>query len=263
MKDTVENDHVGTFTDWRLRLWGESIDSKKAKPFPLPQDEDDEDDEETQPGHVVTTSVSVGPTTSLMAHPTDHPERPTAIKDTNKPSTTSSISSSSSSLSLSITTSTTIPTATPTSTGTPGYSLPSIFPTFGVSPRTQIWIYGAIIAIIIFCIGLGAFICVWRKRRGRADRMDYEFEMVNDEDRDGATEPLSGGDGGGGGGGRRRRRGGELYDAFADGGSDEELFTDDEGEQEYRDEEPGEKGNNRNHKGKSPDRGGDLSEKGK
>ena len=92
--------------------------------------------------------------------------------------------------------------------------------------------------------------------------MDYEFEMVNDEDRDGATEPLSGGDGSGVGGGRRKKRGGELYDAFADGGSDEEIFTDDEeGEQEYRDEELGEKGKNRD-KGKQPDRDGIFSEKG-
>ena len=92
--------------------------------------------------------------------------------------------------------------------------------------------------------------------------MDYEFEMVNDEDRDGAAEPLSGGDGSGVGvGGRRKRRGGELYDAFADGGSDEEIFTDDdEEEQAYRDEVPGEKDDARN-KGKLPGRGPPLSEK--
>ena len=29
--------------------------------------------------------------------------------------------------------------------------MPSIFPTFGVSKRTQIWIYGALTLIILFC----------------------------------------------------------------------------------------------------------------
>ena len=229
MKDTVENEFIGTFTDWRLRLWGESIDASKAKPFPMPLDEDDEDDEETQTAHVFTTSVSVLPTTSLEPHPTDHPERPTAIKPVNDAEITTSAASVVATTSSTTSSTTSATSSAATSTATNAYSLPSIFPTFGVSPRTQIWIYGAITAIIIFCIALGAFFCVWRRRRGRTDHMEYEFEMVNDSEADGADQPLSGDK-------RRKRRGGELYDAFA-GGSDEELFSDDE-EEQYKDEKP-------------------------
>lgn len=71
--------------------------------------------------------------------------------------------------------------------------------------------------------------------------------MVNDQDVDGAGEPLNGE------GGRRKRRGGELYDAFA-GESDEEIFSDAEAEQ-YKDD-PDEK--KTGARGKSPP---DVSEK--
>lgn len=56
--------------------------------------------------------------------------------------------------------------------------------------------------------------------------------MLDDQD---AAAPLSGRGGVGGRKGRKtKRRGGELYDAFA-GGSDEELFSEDEREEVYRD----------------------------
>jgi kexin len=224
VKDTVVNKNIGTFTDWRMTLWGESIDPSKAKPYPMPTEFDDDDDEDDQPAttisaQVSTTSVAVGSTTSLPTQPTDHIERPTPNKE-NKPTVSATTTASSSTISS---------TAPAAATSSSGMFLPSIFPTFGVSPKTQVWIYGAIVAIIIFCAALGVFFCIWRKRRGRVDRADYEFEVVNNEDLDGAGEPLSGD------GVRRQRRGGELYDAFA-GESDEEIFS--EAEEEYKDERP-------------------------
>ena len=248
VKDTVVNEHIGTLTDWRITLWGESIDAAKAVPYPMPKEEDeyppDENDHpDPAPTLVATTSVSVGPTTTLPDHPTDHPERPTANKPEDKqPLVTGQGMATTTATSASNTaSSTTSSSATPTSTS--WFTLPQLP---GVSPRTQIWIYGAITAILIFCVALGIFFCVWRKRRGRVSRADYEFEMVNDEDVDGAGEPLSGE------GARRKRRGGELYDAFA-GESDEEIFSD--AEHEYKDE-PTEKSRRR---GESPV--GELSEK--
>jgi kexin len=109
--------------------------------------------------------------------------------------------------------------------------LPSIFPTFGVSKRTQIWIYGAVALILVFVIGLGAYLFVARRKRLRDSRDSYEFEVLDDvEDRE-DTGML----GAAAGPKKRARRGGELYDAFA-GESDEDLISDEEGDEgPYRD----------------------------
>ena len=230
VKDTVVNQQIGTFTDWRMTLWGESIDPQKAVPYPMPTDFDDDHDEDddaspgTAPVIVGTTSISVPTSTDLSPNPSDHIDRPVNSKIGPSATVTSSATLSTS---TSAATSTSSSTTSATASASPDSFLPSIFPTFGVSPKTQIWIYGAIAAIIIFCIALGAFFCVWRRRRARTSRADYEFEMVNDEDVDGAGQPLNGE------GVRRKRRGGELYDAFA-GESDEEIFS--EAEEQYKDE---------------------------
>lgn len=114
-----------------------------------------------------------------------------------------------------------IPTSTPVSES----FLPSFFPTFGASKRTQAWIYAAIGSIIVFCIGLGLYFNVQRHRRIRDNpRDDYDFEVIEDEDELHAMTGLSG---------RTQRRGGELYNAFA-GESDEGMFSDDDAEP-YRD----------------------------
>lgn len=115
--------------------------------------------------------------------------------------------------------------------------LPSPFPSFGVSKVTQIWIYGSVALIFIFCVALGIYFVVQRRKRLRnTPRDDYEFEMVA-EDEEGY--PLSGAAAAGALSGKkqsqRRRRGGELYDAFA-GESDEEIFSESEvGEKPYYD----------------------------
>lgn len=219
VKDHKMNEHNGTFTDWRITLWGESIDGSKQQLFPMPTDEDD-DDHDAIPAHVATTSLSaIVSQTELPIKPTDHIDRPVNAKPTSAVlSTTSGVTS---------------PTSASSSQATdspkPAYILPSIFPTFGVSPRTQIWIYGAFATIVLFCIALGVFFCVWRRRCARTNGADYEFEMLDDQDT-GAGVPLNAN------GRRVKRRAGELYDAFA-GESDEEIFS--EGEEEYKDEDPG------------------------
>ena len=106
--------------------------------------------------------------------------------------------------------------------------LPHYFPTFGVSKRTQIWIYGALAIIVLFCAGLASYIYIIRRRRRRNERDDYEFEMLDD---DGEGVNATGGK-------RTKRRAGELYDAFA-GESDEDnqLLSDedDEDDEAYHD----------------------------
>lgn len=201
------NDRKGTFVDWHLKLWGESIDASKAIPLPMPTEDDDDDHDAT------TTATPIAITTSLPPHPDatntaiftslpdDHPERPVKPSNTNGASESPATS--------------TQPAAAETTTGSSW--LPSFLPTFGVSSRTQAWIYGALGLIVTFCAGLGAWLWVMRRRRLRNNPRDnYEFEPLNPDE---ATGLNSGREKG------TRRRGGELYDAFA-GGSDDEEFED-------------------------------------
>ncbi|KAI0474710.1 peptidase S8/S53 domain-containing protein [Xylaria cf. heliscus] len=207
IRDTQVNEHKGTFVDWHLKLWGESIDASKAKLLPMPTDEDDADHD------VTTTATPTAITTSLPPHPDatntaittsvpdDHPERPV------KPSKTGSDGEPSAS--------NTQPAAAETTTESSW--LPSFLPTFGVSSRTVAWIYGALGLIVAFCVGLGAWLWWVRRKRLRNNPRDtYEFEPLNADE----TVGLDGGREKG-----TKRRGGELYDAFA-GGSDDEEFND-------------------------------------
>ncbi|KAI1360945.1 peptidase S8/S53 domain-containing protein [Xylaria arbuscula] len=205
IRDTKVNEHKGVFIDWHLKLWGESIDASKSTLLPMPTDDDDADHD------ITTTATPTAFTTNLPPHPDatntaittslpdDHPTRPV------KPSKTDSSSA---------------PSATGTEsaaaeTTTESSWLPSFLPTFGVSSRTQVWIYGAIGLIVTFCAGLGTWLWFVRRKRLRNNPRDkYEFEPLNpDGSADLGGEQEKG----------NKRRGGELYDAFAGGSDDEEL----------------------------------------
>ena len=206
----------GRFLDWRLNLWGECVDASIQELHPLPDEHDDEHEVADVPVHT-TSIVPAPPQTDLPATPSDHIDRPVNAK----PST------STSNAPTSVATST--PTNVPTPTHKPSESfLPSFFPTFGVSKRTQIWIYGSLGLIVAFCCALGVYFYVQRKKRLRnIPRDDYEFEVLDDHDDD------TGGMNGHAGGRKVKRRAGELYDAFA-GESDEEVFSD-VGDEPYKD----------------------------
>ena len=227
VRDSSVNEHNGTLTDWRISLWGECIDPAKQSLHPMPTDHDD-DDHDRVDAIVSTTTLPPTSQTELPVQPSDHIDRPVNAKPTSSFSASAATTIASSSTGTA-----TSPASNTTASATPAPEhsayLPSIFPTFGVSPRTQIWIYGAASVIILFCVALGIFFCVQRRRRARTNRADYEFEMIDDHDA-AAGQPLSGAKI------RKKRRGGELYDAFA-GESDEEIFSEGE-EAEYRDEEP-------------------------
>lgn len=232
VKDTEVNEHNGSFTDWKLTLWGECIDPSSQELLPMPKEDDDDDHD------VLTASpsfVSITPVvseTDLPANPTDHQHRPVNAKPPG------SIKSTSSSPQITTTApasesaaATNIPSEPPEEDKESSHFLPHYFPTFGVSKRTQIWIYGALAIIVLFCAGLGTYFFVQRRKRRRSEREDYEFEMLDDDD----VAPN-----GGVGGKKKGRRAGELYDAFA-GESDEEGLLSDEDEEEYRDEGPAER----------------------
>lgn len=187
--------------------------------------ETDDDDHDVISAEVSTATVATAkPEVSHLDNPTDHINRPVNIKPTaNVKSTTTDIRPPPTS-SPATPSPTTSSTATPSATSLPSDSfLPHYFPTFGVSKRTQIWIYGALAIIVLFCAGLGTYFYVQRRKRIRNSRDRYEFEMLDNQE-DGGT----GVNGRGAKGTRGRRRAGELYDAFA-GESDEELLSDDEG----------------------------------
>ncbi|KAL8393452.1 hypothetical protein RB595_003281 [Gaeumannomyces hyphopodioides] len=222
VKDSKVNEHGGNFTDWHLKLWGEAKDASKAIQLPMPQQNDDADHDKpettTLPGH--TTTLPPGaPPTKAPAVPTEAmPNRPVKSKSYSTHPGASD------------------PTGAPGSntTDTPAAQtssswLPSFLPTFGVSSRTQAWIYGAVGLIVAFCCGLGIYLFVARRRRLRnSPRDNYEFELLNEQE----AENLNGGEKGFAAGKKgRKTRGGELYDAFADGSGDEEDFV----EEQYRD----------------------------
>jgi kexin len=237
VKDEIENEHNGTFIDWHLKLWGESKDPSKAQLLPLPTDEDDKD-------HLLTMTTTIGATTTTLppnpagtastsppplSTPSDHPDRPVNSKPTD-----------------------TQTAGVPEETGNPpqdgeeagdgnkGSSswLPSFLPTFGAGPRTQIWIYGAIVLIVVFCCGLGIWLWLARRKRLRNDpRGEYEFELLDDEEGEGMNGSsekagLVSGANGRGAKKTRRTRGEELYNAFAGDSDEDGDFADDA---EYRD----------------------------
>ena len=185
-------------------MWGESIDASKAKLFPLPSEDDEEGDGGDEE---VVTSLPVPAPTSTQGSGA-------GAGETGNPASTTDATADRP-------TGTTDPEeAAQSTTASNSTWLPSFLPTFGVSARTQAWIYGALVLIVIFCCGLGVYLWMARRKRLRnSNRDDYEFELLDEEE----AEGLNSGEKGGGGGGQRARktRGGELYDAFA-GGSDDE-----------------------------------------
>ena len=204
--------------------------------MPTEHDDDDHDVVSVSPTFV---SVSPGPTetTDLSANPTDHQHRPVNAKPTaQEPSEASTPTSASAPASSTAASSTALPATPPEEDEKDSHFLPHYFPTFGVSKRTQIWIYGALAIIILFCAGLGTYFYIQRRKRRRSEREEYEFEALEEED-----GMLNGN--GAAGGKRKGRRAGELYDAFAGESDEEQLLSESEAEEEpYRDDGDMDKG---------------------
>lgn len=240
VKDTDVNDKNGVFTDWRLTLWGVSIDAASQQPHPFPDEHDDDHNIED----AIYATISIQPHTKTQTGPaptdTDHAVRPINQKPSNTEAQPTATPEAPTPIDEEVSEKPTTGAdgAQATATVSPGF-LPSFLPTFGATPHTQVWIYASIALILVFCIALGVYFYIQRRNRLRNNpHDDYEFEIIDDEDD--AQAPLSGRRG-------RKRRGGELYNAFAEE-SDEELFSgeeeegdDDDDEDSFRDQ-PNEKG---------------------
>ena len=235
VKDSKVDENKGTFQNWQLRLWGESIDGKNQPLFPLPDEKPicpDSDTADEDLDHHTTSVSHPAVTGAPTGNPTDHPDRPINQKPTDGNSKQVQPTQTTAAAAV------TQPTAssTSTSTSTAEHLLPGAFPTFGVSKTTQVWIYGSIALILVFCCSLAGYF-LWQKRRQRRSRDAYEFEMLDDREADEGAGGGAGDEAALMGGGRRKKRAGELYDAFA-GDSDEDVFSDDdeeEADRRYRD----------------------------
>ncbi|KAK4550008.1 hypothetical protein LTR36_002975 [Oleoguttula mirabilis] len=269
LKDTNVNDHSGTFIDWRLKLWGESINADNQSLLPMPTEHDDDDHDEVHIPAVGTTSVAVPTETGAPAgNPSDHPNRPVNSKISATATTTATATQGTDTAStppsspptdddkVSDPDTTSSPSPTPTDSTN---FLPRPFPTFGVTKSTQAWIYGSSALIFIFLAVLGGWYIRMRRKRRWMNRDDYSFEMVNpdgrDDDEDGTGNgngngaaaagvnghghanggQVNGGVANGNGNGKPKQRAGQLYDAFAPDSDEEEPFhvgSDSEDEEE-------------------------------
>lgn len=215
VKDTVVNKFNGTFIDWHLKLWGESIDSSKATLLPMPSEHDDDDHDKTIISTTTmaasTTSIAQGvySTTTSVTVPSNHPERP---QKPSRPGETENTGSKP--------TDTSTDAPVPSSATSKSTWIPSFFPKFGASATSQAWVFGASGLILAFCGGLAIYLYQARRKRLRNNpRDEWEFDLLEDEEGD----DLNGGSSGYSGKIGGKRRAGELYDAFASGSEDESI----------------------------------------
>ncbi|CAK7263014.1 pheromone processing endoprotease [Sporothrix epigloea] len=234
VKDSIVNEHSGNLTDFHLKLWGECIDASKATLLPMPKETDDDDHDITSTTTLQASTTTLAPGgqstgTSVIANPSDHPDRPV------KPSTKPTISATTGATSQGAGASPAKPTSSsqteletaPSASSSHTSWLPAFMA--NMSTKKQIWIYGALGAIIAFCLGLGVYLYLARRKRLRnAARDNYEFELLDEEE----GEALNGGGGEKGlaihKGRRKATRGRELYDAFAEGSEDDGEGDDDD-----------------------------------
>lgn len=243
VRDTSINSLTGYWSDFHLKLWGESIDASKAYLLPLPSDDQSSDEEHDGTGAplpkpswgvaapVHSTKVPPAKTGTASAGgevggETEVPERPVPPK----------IQPSPARFSTSLTTMPSSPTDSPQPENAEGDGAGekstwlSWLPSFGFGSKTVAWVYGSLALIVSFCIGLGVYFYISKRKREREGRDGYEFEVLRDEEE---GDGLVGG-GKGKGAAAGKRRAGELYDAFAEGSDDDLGLSDSDDEDDRR-----------------------------
>ena len=81
VKDTEVNEHNGSFTDWRITLWGECIKASEQQLLPMPTESDDDDhDVVSAPPTTISIEPGSGAASSPLPNPTDHQDRPINVK---------------------------------------------------------------------------------------------------------------------------------------------------------------------------------------
>lgn len=220
----------------------------------MPQDDDDADHDKEVEEPPVSTATAPPRPDKTQGEPvppeSGHPQRPT--KPAGNPA--SKPTASETEEDQAATTSSTSESATTK----PSSSWISWLPTLGASHAARPWIYAAIGLISAFCIGVGISLYIVRRRRLLNDSTDtYAFDVLDEEEGEGLSsgEKTFGGR-------ARRTRGGELYDAFAAGSSDEEdddfdRYTD---RDSSPDKLPGDRSGEQYEIGEDSDASGDEAE---
>lgn len=166
----------GQIYDWTLKLWGQAKDASKTELYSLdndrtlpgtPVEEGEEEDPVSQTSEpsapsVTHTDVPVRPVPSRHQSSTseDVTPSPSPVEDT--PSMSSSAAE------------------TPTATDNPDAGWSKLIPTFGLSKHTALWVWGSLLIILIFIIGVVTYIFLWKRRQLRLFKpiptYDYDVE---------------------------------------------------------------------------------------
>ncbi|KAH8779928.1 subtilase [Diaporthe sp. PMI_573] len=155
IKDARENEHSGTFVDWRLQLWGECIYPEHATLLTMPseeeEDDDDDDDAVMAPtAHATDMNIILSSTATSL-----HTGRPAKIEPTKSDS------------------------VEPTGATQVMENSESQFA--NISGSLHLWL--ALVLSLIMCAGVGAWLWVPRCWRWRAtSRDDYEFQTLHESD---------------------------------------------------------------------------------
>lgn len=162
-----KEDFNGTFVDWSLMLWGECEDPSKAELFSYdskPAD-NNEPKESSSSAEVIQSSATVS----------------SGIHETTSTSVVATVTSSSATSATSKP-DTTVGTEAPTAEPSGSKEYDAFLPSFGMSSRTSTWVYGSLLLIIIFVIGVCGYIFFYKKKMGlgRFSRISpsNEFELV-------------------------------------------------------------------------------------
>lgn len=190
--DKAHPDKVGNFWAWSMTLWGQAIDSDKAVPWNFP--EDSIEYHETLASAPTTTTINKPP--GQHAKPTDH-----------------------------------LPSDHGVTPGESHQDFTNGRPEADTGyikglKKNSTWLFAASGVVLIFVISLGAFFAIRAQRkRARENAETYEFVPGEDIDDDDGTMRMGrlerGRDGL-----MRGKRTKELYDAFGEDSSEDELDDD-------------------------------------
>ncbi|RKK74090.1 Protease KEX1 [Fusarium oxysporum] len=159
IKDTRENEHSGTFVDWRLQLWGECIHPEHATLLPMPSEEEEEEEDDDNNAVVSPTVYATdmpGPENTILSTAASlHTGRPAKIE----PNKSDSVQ----------------PTGTT-------QAMENSNPKFAnISASLHVWL--ALILAFILCAGVGAWLWGPRCQRWRiSSRDNYEFQTLRESD---------------------------------------------------------------------------------
>lgn len=191
-------DATGVFKDWKMTLWGESLDESKAVPLPLPGESEPVEDEEEEVATVASPSVDI--TTAPPAPSKAPPGAPGDVVTPVRP-VLSKVKPGAVSPSASVPTTVTQPLPEPVE-GSPSR--------FAWWSKRAIWLYVALATILTFVVIMSGWIWIQFRRRAMTSRDNYEFKELRSRTDTSAPETRGG------------YTANDLYDAFRVSDDDED-----------------------------------------